>query len=97
MLTSHDTYRATNMLREIADCAANDIERDHADLDVEYDMYVEQVDGFELVGVVDMGEAWQGAFEWDAIEGKWYEAMHLDPSQVRDRIIEARMSGRRIA
>jgi len=94
---------AHEALQRRADGTARDVasivqDTDHlreqydGDSDIAYDLYVEELrfdDGRKTVGVIDMGDLYQGVFEWDGKE--WHDALHLGtPPDILERILKAR-------
>lgn len=80
------THEMDQALRALADAAAADIKLDFPGIDVNYDLYCDMVDG-RWMGVVDMGEAFQAAFSWEADH---WELSNMNPVAIRDRIVARR-------
>jgi hypothetical protein len=56
------TQEQFDALHKRAELVAKDIKADFPDFDVNFDLYVEKL-GTAIVGVIDMGDAYQEAFE----------------------------------
>jgi hypothetical protein len=74
-------------IRALADAAADDVKLDFPAMDVNYDLYTEDLPGYGYIGVIDMGEVFQAAFAWD--QDHW-ELLNHNPVTLRDAIIARR-------
>jgi hypothetical protein len=93
MKTAHDQLEAK------AEGVRSDIGGDHPDVDTSYDLWVEElrhsVTGSRVTyGVIQMGDAYTEAFEWDGRE--WHPSSE-DAHSLVDRIIRHREHGTRYA
>jgi hypothetical protein len=85
-------------LEHIAEGVRSDIEGDHAGVgDTDYDLYIEDLTAMGTkwtVGVIDMGEMYQGVYVWHEFEKKWDEdpSWGNTPQDVIDRITKKRRS-----
>jgi hypothetical protein len=76
-------------LRKIAEDVAKDIKGDNPEADVNYDLYVDYIDG-DAAGMIDMGEWFQRAYNRDPYTGEWREDTLPNPVGVKNRILEER-------
>ena len=86
---------ARKKLELIAEAIVNDLDSEgHADADLSYDLWTEELRNStgtrEQVGVIDMGEMYQGTFIWDGRE--WIQEIgdEYEPPKIIDRIIKVR-------
>jgi hypothetical protein len=84
---------AQEKLIKIAEGVVSDIEGDHPGLDTGYDLWVEELRDAKgtrhHVGVIDMGDSYQGVYTWDGKD--WHDdASWGDPHIIIDRIIAKR-------
>lgn len=77
------------LLRGIADAAAKDIKLDFPQADVNYDLYVEELPGYGIVGVIDIGDLFKAAYAWE--RDHWH-LLNADPVMLRDSIIRKRQA-----
>ena len=80
-----------DQLHKIAQDVASDIIGDNPDADVDYDVYIEELDG-KLVGVIDMGDSFASAYVCD--DGEWEQDFTYDPHDTISRILRKRTGGR---
>lgn len=73
-------------LQAIAEGVAADIRGDHPEADVDYNMYIEDLDGV-TTGVIDMGDSWSSVFVWGG--GEWHMTSE-DAYVVETRILRKR-------
>jgi len=91
-----DRHDADHALRAMADAAAADVKGDFPGSDVNYDLYVDEVNmrlwgktRTWLIGVIDMGELFQAAFVW---ERDHWTLLDGNPVEMRDTIVAHRSS-----
>lgn len=77
-------------LTKLAEGVVSDIKGDHPHLDTAYDLWVEKMDNV-TVGVIDMGDAYQGVYIWDPKTESWeMDTLLGDPQEVIDTILKKR-------
>lgn len=76
-------------LRAMADAAASDIKLEYPAMDTNYDLYIEALPGYGIIGVIDIGDVFQAAYAW---ERDHWTLLNQDPVMLRDMITKKRGS-----
>ena len=89
MLHNHDEeIRAYKALRLIAEVIVLDIMGDRPDIDTAYDLCIGMLNRMNIVGVINMGDAYQGVYSWSGT--RWvHDDVYGKPSDMIRRIRES--------